>query len=205
MTRADLLEVVYRFYPRGLLEGTEGYSDSEACRRHVDVTRRGIAGYPAWAALLDRLRARYSLMDCSWSLLAGVYDAGYSGFVEIAGYALGFHVSLLGPYYGIHRTLAAGEEPARIDLAREIEATYPGYEPIPPELGSEVVPDVGIPGETTIYRCLLSDGWEWISGPLPPPAPWPDDDVEPAGVEAPDPGGDEGGSDPPLRWQVRRR
>ena len=82
-------------------------------------------------------------------------DPAYSGDIDIPGHKLGFHVSLLGPYYGIHRTGAPGEEPAALDLAREIEATYPGYEPIPPELGDEVVPDVEDLGKTTIYVCLL--------------------------------------------------
>jgi hypothetical protein len=200
MTRTDLLEVVYRFHPRGLLEGTEGYDDSEECRRRVDVTRRGIDGYPTWAAMLGRLEGRYSLMDHSRSILAGWYDAGYSGFLEISGYALGFHVSLLGPYYGIHRAGAPGEEPAALDLAREIEATYPGYEPIPSELGNEVVPEVGRPGQTTIYRCLLSDIWQWSSGPLPPPTTAPEDDAGPLGdVQARESVTGNAGSDPPIR------
>lgn len=48
------------------------------------------------------------------------------------------------------------------DVAREIEATY-AYEPIPPELGNVVVPDVALDtvslGEATIYNCLLSTHW----------------------------------------------
>ena len=46
-------------------------------------------------------------------------------------------------------------------FAREIEATYPGYEPIPPEIGNEVVPDVDVIGGATIYVCLLSTVWTW--------------------------------------------
>ncbi len=46
LTRADLLEVVYRFYPQGLLTGTDAYNDSEERKRQTDATRRGIARVP---------------------------------------------------------------------------------------------------------------------------------------------------------------
>jgi hypothetical protein len=136
-------------------------------------------------------------MDQSLSLLAGWYDPGYSGEIEIPGRTLGFHVSLLGPYYGIHRTGTPGEEPAALDLAREIEATYPGYEPIPPELGNEVVPDVVNFGKTTIYDCLLSDTWKWSSRP---------DDAEPLDdARAPDPGAPDLGHNPTIRRRIHGR
>ncbi len=71
-------------------------------------------------------------------------------------------------------TGAAGEERAARDVAREIEAAYPGYQPIPPEIGDEVVPDVCVDGallgEATIHHCLLSGVWEWGS-PAPPRPP----------------------------------
>ena len=124
--------------------------------------------------MLDRLGARYPVTDHSVRVrgdryLEGSYDAGYSGAIEIAGRTLGFHVSLLGPYYGIHCMGALIDEPAALDLAQEIEATYPGYEPIPLELGNEVVPDVCLDtrnfGRVTIYHCLLAEVWGWSWGP----------------------------------------
>ena len=73
-------------------------------------------------------------------------------------------MSLLGPYYGIHSRGEPDEIPAAV--AEEIEATYPGYQPIPPELGNEVVPDVAmnvvLMGEATIYMCLFSEVWTWV-------------------------------------------
>jgi hypothetical protein len=52
------------------------------------------------------------------------------------------------------------------EIAREIEATYPGYQPIPPELGNVVVPDATmfavLMGEATIGMCLFSIVWTWI-------------------------------------------
>jgi len=52
------------------------------------------------------------------------------------------------------------------EIAREIEATYRGYQPIPPEIGNEVVPDVGmfavLMGKATIGICLFSSVWTWV-------------------------------------------
>ena len=51
-------------------------------------------------------------------------------------------------------------------IAEEIEATYPGYQQIPPELGNEVVPDVAMDGalmgKATIYVSLFSYIWTWV-------------------------------------------
>ncbi len=192
MTRSDLLAVVYHFYPRGLREGADDYWTSVELHHQMEAARRAVAGYPTWRAMMRRLGARYPFWDRSVGMLGpsyledGSYNPAYSGDVDIPGYTLGFHVSVLGPYYGIHRTGAPGEEPAALDVAREIEAAYPGYEPIPPELGDEVVPDVVSLGATTIHECLLSELWPWSSGPrdddhppLPdvfeePPCPAPD-------------------------------
>jgi hypothetical protein len=174
MTRAELLEVVYRFYPRGLDTTDPGHHDTEEAQRQRDAVARGAAGYPTWKAMLGRLEARYPVVDDSPYLLSGVWYSAYSASIEIPGRKLGFHVSLLGPYYGIHRTGLPIEERAARDLGREIEATYPGYAPIPPGLGDDVVPDVspffGVElGKATIYVCLLSDLWNCSSEPWPPP------------------------------------
>jgi hypothetical protein len=125
---------------------------------------RALAEAPTWKAMLGRLRARYGpLVDKSVLLLAGRYDPAWSVGIFIPGCRVGFCVCVLGPYYGIRRMGAAGEEAAVLDLAREIEATYPGYRPIPPELGDEVVPDVALDtkgfGYATIHHCLLSEVW----------------------------------------------
>ncbi len=136
--------------------------------------------------MLGRLRARFGpLMDQSILLLYGDYDPAWSANIFIPGHAVGFCVCVLGPYYGIKRTGAAGEELAALDLAREIEATYPGYKPIPPELGEEGVPDVALDskdfGTATISNCLLSDVGRVMSGPWPPPprSPRPPDVLRP--------------------------
>jgi len=120
--------------------------------------------------MLDRRGARYGLKNDSLFLLAGGDDPAYSARIYLHGSrTLGFHVCFLGPYYGVHRLGGPGEEPAASEIVQEIEATYPGYEPIPEEIGNEVVPDVApdvlLLGEGTIYDCLLSVTWATSSVP----------------------------------------
>lgn len=168
MTRADLLALIYQFYPRGMYTTAPGYDDTEPRRRQVEAARRAVADHARWSALLDGLRARFEVQDRSLHILAGGVDPAYSAHVEIPGRTLGFHVCLLGPHYGVHRMGFPGEEPAASAIAQQIEATY-GYEAIPPEIGDLVVPDVALDtrhmGEATIYDCLLSTQWEECSQP----------------------------------------
>ncbi|AUX37286.1 MULTISPECIES: hypothetical protein [Sorangium] len=175
ITRSELLDVVYRFYPRGV-RCTERiyvppnepfYDDTEEHRRLVEAANRGGAEYPTWKAMIRRLGDRYSLQNESLSLLAGWADPAYSARIWLTDEtALSFHVSLLGPYYGIHLPGIPEEESVAREIAREIEVAYPGHRPIPPELGNEVVPDVSMAtvlmGEATIYVCLFSVVWTWV-------------------------------------------
>jgi hypothetical protein len=182
ITRSELLDLVYRFYPRGMLDihrmhvppGEPVYDDTLEYRRFVEAADHGRAEYPTWKAMIRRLGDRYDLQNESLSLLSGWPNSAYSAriyrpkdyepVVSLSTRAsLSFHVSLLGPYYGIHDMGEPDEKPAAI--AAEIEATYPGYQQIPPELGNEIVPDVDarVPfGEATIYVCLFSDVWTWV-------------------------------------------
>ena len=183
ITRSELLDVVYRFYPRGVLPyarihvppGEPFYDDTEEHLRLMEAANRGRAEYPTWKAMIRRLGDRYGLQNESIHLLAGGVDSAYSARIyrpkdlEPAAplrrrASLSFLVSFLGPYYGIHDRGEPDEKPAAI--AAEIEATYPGYQQIPPELGDELVPDVSMPvglmGEATIYVCLFSDVWTWV-------------------------------------------
>jgi hypothetical protein len=184
ITRSELLGIVYRFYPRGLIPYARihappdepFYDDSEEYHRLVDATKRGRAEYATWEAMVNRLDQRYGVQNESICLLGGMgAEPAYSGRIyrpkdlePVPSYrsraSLSFHVSLLGPYYGIHDMGEPDERPAAI--AEEIEATYPGYEQIPPEFGNEVVPDVATPvglmGTATIYVCLFSKVWTWV-------------------------------------------
>ncbi|XXY50135.1 hypothetical protein WME91_03170 [Sorangium sp. So ce269] len=182
-TRSELLDVIYRFYPRGVQQimriyvppGEPVYEDTEEHGRLVEAANRGRAEYPRWEAMIHRMYERYGIQNESLNLFAGGIDPAYSARIyrpkdfepapSLSSRAsLSFHVSLLGPYYGIHSRGEPDEIPAAV--AEEIEATYPGYQPIPPELGNEVVPDVDMDGvmmgEATIYVCLFSDVWTWV-------------------------------------------
>lgn len=183
MTRSELLDLIYRFYPRGVHNfsrmhvppGEPVYDDTEEHRRLVEAANRGRAEYPTWKAMIDRLDDRYGVQNESVFLFAGGVTPAYSARIyrpkdlePVPSFSsrasLSFHVSLLGPYYGIHDRGDPDEKPAAI--AAEIEATYPGYRTVPPELGNEVVPDVAMDGalmgEATIYICLFSDVWTWV-------------------------------------------
>ncbi|WP_437730877.1 hypothetical protein [Sorangium sp. So ce1335] len=175
VTRSELLDVVYRFYPRGVHNfarvhvppNEPFYDDTEEHRRLVEAANRGRAEYPTWKMMIRRLGDRYRLQNESLHLLSGGGDPAYSARIWLTDEtALSFHVSLLGPYYGIHLPGLSEEEPVAREIAREIEATYPGYQSIPPELGNEVVPDVAMDwasmGEATIYVCLFSGVWTWV-------------------------------------------
>ena len=183
ITRSELLDVIYSFYPRGVLPyeriyvppNEPFYDDTEEHRRLMEAANRGRAEYATWKAMIRRLGDRYDLQNESLNLLSGGIDPAYSARIyrpkdwepapsPKSRASISFHVSLLGPYYGIHDMGEPDEKPAAI--AREIEATYPGYQQIPPELGNGLVPDVSTPtglmGKATIYVCLFSSVWTWV-------------------------------------------
>jgi hypothetical protein len=99
--------------------------------------------------VIRRLRDRYNVQDESLRLVTGGDDPAYSACIWLTDKAaLSFHVSLLGPYYGIHIPGIPADNAIAPEIAREIEATYPGYRQIPPQIGNEAVPvghlDVGL-------------------------------------------------------------
>ena len=180
ITRSELLDVVYRFYPRGLRNfarihappNEPFYDDTEEHLRLVEAANRGREDYPTWKAMTRRLGDRYGLQNESLHLLSGGVDPAYSARIWLTDEtALSFHVSLLGPYYGVHLPGIPEEEPVAREIAREIEATYHGFKRIPQELGNELVPDVemdgALMGKATIYVSLFSTVWTWVE-----PVPW---------------------------------
>lgn len=93
---------------------------------------------------------------------------------------LGFFVSFVVPYYvifslhhlddparkGDHFSFepSVDERPFATAVEEEIDATYAGYEPMPPEVGMSLVPEIDAyghgPGDkATIYDCLFRDAW----------------------------------------------
>lgn len=75
ITRSELLDVVYRFYPRGVRNcGASMCLRRALLRRHrgapplVEAAERGRTEYPTWKAMIRRLGDRYRLQNESLSL-----------------------------------------------------------------------------------------------------------------------------------------
>ncbi|MFT3768147.1 MAG: hypothetical protein QM820_22070 [Minicystis sp.] len=180
MILSDLIESIYQYYPQGMYPDSPGYDATPERHRQMDAMRRAAADHPRWAAMLDRLRQRFEVDDRSMHISGQTFDSAFSAMVIVPdeqgrAWDLGFHVSLLGPYYVVHRMGRPGEEAYAQALVQEIEATY-GYAPIPPELGDVVVPAVALEtrrmGEATVYDCLLSAHWGgrgWMESRCPFP------------------------------------
>lgn len=170
-TRSELIALIYRFYPRGMMHihrihvGPDEiyYGDMEEHQRLIAAAKRGKDEYPIWKAMTRRLGDQYGLQNECTFLLADWVAPAYSARIWLTNeIALSFHVSLIGPYYGIRLPGLPEDVTVAREVAREIEATYPGYQQIPPELGNEVISDVDAGpeyGRATIYDCLFSDAW----------------------------------------------
>ena len=81
--------------------------------------------------------------------------------------------------------LLPDERPYAEWIAREIEATF-GCEPLPPEVGTVLVPDLAapqLPGEVRLYDCLFSVN-EWVK-PSSADVPAPDARVDPSHLTEP--------------------
>src|SRR3954467_111623 len=86
ITHSELLDVVYRFYPRGVHcferihvpPNEPFYGDTEEHRRLVEAANRGRAEYPTWKGMIYRLGDRYRLQNESLSLVSGGGDPAYS-------------------------------------------------------------------------------------------------------------------------------
>lgn len=173
-TTSGLYELIYRFYPRGVRNiqreyvplGESVYDDTEEHFRLVEAANRGRTDYLTWKAMVRRLGDLYSLQNESLHLLSGGADPAYSARIWLDDdKALSFHVSLLGPFYGIHLPGMPGEDTITRNVIREIESTYPGCQTILPEIGNAPVPDVYATlafGKETIYTCLFSEVWTWV-------------------------------------------
>lgn len=55
------------------------------------------------------------------------------------------------------------ERPFALAVTKEIERTFAGFEPMPPEVGKTIVPEVigggELYGQSTLYGCSFSDKW----------------------------------------------
>jgi hypothetical protein len=84
----------------------------------------------------------------------------------VCSYTIGFPPDRSAMFGGEHTTrfdFSGDERPFAEALKQEIATTFPDHEPIPPDVGLTVVPDVQAGnkwfGEATIFTCLFSHSW----------------------------------------------
>lgn len=190
-TVEQLIKLALGYHPLDKGEtGPERHSNPEAERRR-EAHVRACASYRDWVAMLRRLEARFPGHEVNnrcifrQSPSSSMYDLAYSGTLSLPvrnakeQYRyLGFMASIVVPFYVLYDCARldraddvwsigfqfAGEELAIAeDVGRELEVTFPGYSPMPEELGKAIVPGVRTsvkrPGEATVYDCLMSDDW----------------------------------------------
>ncbi|AGP40187.1 hypothetical protein BE04_27955 [Sorangium cellulosum] len=108
----ELLDIVYRYYPRGVGITEDGDIDDQLCigtEEHDRLVRARIQASKSdrWRSLRRRIRDGFPgrFMDHSLHLPAGGCDACYSFSIDMpesTGRTLWFHVSFLVPYYIVH-------------------------------------------------------------------------------------------------------
>jgi hypothetical protein len=104
-TLDELLDIVYRYYPRGV-GILDGDVDPELCTKTEEharlvAARRQAATDERWRSLLARLYERFPnmVMNQSLHLPTGSMDACYSFTIYLPGSQLWSHVSFVAPYY----------------------------------------------------------------------------------------------------------
>jgi hypothetical protein len=175
-----LLNIIYRYYPRGLRQDDPRWEDSPEHLALKEATRTAAAERRRFLDMLSRLRTALpgcDVIDHSLHLPAGRASACYPGLVLLpkAGgidRRVGFQISFLVPHYVLYsERYCQDTETVRLQphtddrpywdtVAREIESTY-GASPMPSELGHVTVPDVEPGhrrmGEAMIYDCFFDD------------------------------------------------
>lgn len=189
MTREELLDTVYRYYPRGIPSDDPRYQETPEYRRLAAARRQAGADREPWRALLRRLGDQFSenaVQDRSLHLPTGEHDACYSAWVYLPA-SPGEHWRVVVALRVLQQALSAllqARQPPPVRVPRRqvetsfdpspeeeryfagitqaIEATFK-CERLPPEIGKVLVPDVATGsrslGEATLYDCLLSDDW----------------------------------------------
>jgi hypothetical protein len=184
-SREDLVEIVYRYYPRGIHPSEAGYQETEAFKRYQPLKEdRRWDRDGRWGRFMELLRQKhptYRYWDCTFGHGNGCYivrallPRAEECPEDIEVVCL---VSYLAPVYATyvaymrgrppHRnrrivfTPPDGSEEARAAslLAAEIEAEF-DVAPFPPEYRSTIIPDVvagneGL-GEASLFHCLFTD------------------------------------------------
>lgn len=198
-TIEELLQIVYRYYPRGMWDYEPGYDDTEEFRR-IDAARKEAASSQEWLALLDRLNLRFNGQIFNRSLALARFKSDACTWVSHSlppdptkntrfsvfndeDHEIGLAISFIAPYYVLYssrlvdRITRSETEPRRfypfeLDedevadaqiMVDEMKVLFPQHEPMPPNIGNLVVPDVmagnQMIGRATLYHCFFTDSW----------------------------------------------
>ncbi|WP_438020371.1 hypothetical protein WMF18_15420 [Sorangium sp. So ce315] len=108
----ELLDIIYRYYPRGVGVTNDGDVDVQLCKNTEEHARLVAARIQAskddrWHSMLRRVGDRFPgmLMNHSLHLPTGGWDACYSFTIDLrdsTDRTLWFEVSFLAPYYIVH-------------------------------------------------------------------------------------------------------
>ncbi|MGK3961581.1 hypothetical protein WMF38_51800 [Sorangium sp. So ce118] len=108
----ELLDIVYRYYPRGVGVTDDGDIDDQLCEKTEEHARLVAARIQAskderWHSMLRRIGDRFPgmLMNHSLHLPTGGWDGCYSFTIDLpdsTDRTLWFQVSFLAPYYIVH-------------------------------------------------------------------------------------------------------
>jgi hypothetical protein len=127
----ELIDIAYRYYPRGVARTDPRYKETEEYFRLVAVRRRAGAEDDAWRGLLRRLEEKFpenNIVNGSLYLPTGNRDACYSGALCLPTsgpgeyfHDVGFLVSFLVPYYIVYGSHVVDDltEPPPIDPSRD--------------------------------------------------------------------------------------
>lgn len=127
----ELIHIVYRYYPRGLLSNDPRYTQAEEYRRLATARRQAGADSEQWRAMLKRVGDHFpqnSVQNRSIHLPTGTWDACYSGLIDLPTipgehvHVVGFMVSFLAPYYIVYssRVVEDLEEIERMKVLRSM-------------------------------------------------------------------------------------
>jgi hypothetical protein len=109
---AELLDIVYHYYPRGEMP-KERHEETEEHRRLVAARIQAGAEREPWLAMLRRMGKQFPeniVQNRSLHLPRGGWDAAYSGAIYLSkpleehDHTVGFLVSFVVPYYVIYST-----------------------------------------------------------------------------------------------------
>lgn len=181
-TLDELLQIIQQHYWR-----STSYDESEPYGARdclIEVRKKAAEPNTPWRELLARLYARFPhrVTNRSLHLAGGGFDACYSLTVDHPPHEIGLFISIIAPYYVVYssrrvdRTYreAVPQELQAFDLdddekadaqvmIDEMKLLFPGHEPMPPNIGNIVVPDVMAGnqelGKVTIYHCFFTDSW----------------------------------------------